>query len=85
MALTVEATSNAAPGPVTADERTAAVVVAGLRRISGQRIVLGEHGTTCTVYGLVNRLPTSRTVSLGTALALRQRRHPHRRGAGALI
>jgi hypothetical protein len=44
----------------------------GLRRVTGQRIVLRRDGVSCTVYGLANRLPVARPISLDDALALRR-------------
>lgn len=45
-------------------------VVPGMRRVSFVRIVIVDGCARCEVVGTGHRLPTVRTVSLDTALAL---------------
>ena len=47
-----------------------------MRRVSWVRIVLDDRGVHCDVLGVAHRLPTSRPVSLDTALALASRGVP---------
>ena len=42
----------------------------GLRRVTWVRIALDDGGAHCEVIGVGHRLPTTRRVSLDTALAL---------------
>lgn len=44
--------------------------VSGMRRVSWVRFVVADGHTRCEVVGTGHRLPTVRTVSLETALAL---------------
>ena len=45
-------------------------VATGMRRVSWVRIALADGGAHCELMGVGHRLPSSRRVSLGTALAL---------------
>ena len=45
-------------------------VETGMRRVSWVRIVVDDSGTRCQVVGVGHRLPSTRRVSLETALAL---------------
>ncbi len=41
-----------------------------MRRVSWVRIVVDDRGAHCDVFGVGHRLPSTRQVSLDTALAL---------------
>lgn len=45
----------------------------GFQRLTGQRILLGEDGPRCTVFGTLHRRPVSEEVPLATAVDLARR------------